>query len=178
MDIRRIEPNEIDAVLEVFANNFFGDRYYKGWYKDKKEMMDDFREVMEWTLENGWNMGAYEEGSLVGMALTFPLGKLDDHMFGEFFGTEGELHDLMKRHLDSTYIFAVCVNEENRCKGIATELFGSILEEGTSYISDTTSEIGQHMFGKRGFSLERMNTTDDFWHKAYRPALTGKETVA
>ena len=86
VEIRKIEPGEIDAVLEVFANNFFDDRYYQGWYKDKKEMMDDFREVMTWTLENGWNMGAYDGGNLVGMALTFPLRKLDDHMFGEFFG--------------------------------------------------------------------------------------------
>ena len=171
MDIRRIEAGEIDAVLKVFADNFFDDPYYRGWYDDKQAMMDDFREVMTWTLENGWNMGAYEKGYLVGIALTFPLQKLDNYMFGEFFGNEGELYNTMKNHLDSTYIFAICVNEENRRKGIATELFSSILEEGTSYISDTTSEIGQYMFGKRGFSLERMNATDDFWHTAYREAL-------
>ena len=171
MDIRKIEAGEIDAVLEVFANNFFDDPYYRGWYENKQAMMDDFREVMTWTLENGWNIGAYEDGYLIGIALTFPLQKLDNYMFGEFFGNEGELYDTMKNHLDSTYIFAICVNEENRHKGIATELFSSILEEGTSYVSDTTSEIGRHMFGKRGFSLERMNVTDDFWHTAYREAL-------
>ncbi len=178
MDIRRIEPNEIDAVLEVFADSFFDDQYYKGAYSDKQAMMDDFREVMTWTLENGWNMGSYENGYLIGMALTFPLRKLDDRMFGEFFGSEGVLHDTMRNSLDANFLFAMCVDEAHRGKGVANALFDSVLDEGVAYIGDTTSVMSRRMCEKRGFKTERFSETDDWWYKVYRPALVEQETMA
>ena len=177
MDIRKIEPGEIDAVLEVFANNFFDDRYYQGWYKDKKEMMDDFREVMTWTLENGWNMGAYEGGYLVGMALTFLLRKLDDYMFGEFFGNEGNLHDRMKEHIGCIYVFAVCVNEEHRHKGVATELFSSILDPCEEYVADTTNKIAKRMLEKRHFVFNRIEWDKDWWESAHRTKLYERDST-
>lgn len=179
MDIRKIEAGEIDAVLKVFADNFFDDPYYKGWYENKQAMMDDFREVMTWTLENGWNMGAYEGGYLVGMALTFPLRKLDDHMFEEFFGeleycpsgSPDGLYHCMKNHIDCIYIFAVCVNEGHRRKGVATELFASILDPCEEYIADTTNKIAKRMMEKRHFLFNRIKYDKDWWESAYRTKL-------
>ena len=185
MEIRRIETGEIDAVLEVFANNFFDNQYYKGMYKGKTEMMDDFRECMTWTLENGWNMGAYDGGNLVGMALTFPLRKLDDHMFKEFFGepeyspsgyADG-LYHRMKDHIDCIYIFAVCVNEEHRRKGIANELFSSILDPCEEYIADVTDKIARRMLGKRHFLFNRMKYNIDWWEEAYRTKLYERDAT-
>lgn len=169
--MRPIRLNELDAVLRMFAENFFDDVYYLGAYADKASMEDDFRECMTWILENGNNVGVYDRDSIIGMALSFPLDKLDDHMFGEFFGEEGVLYNEMKAHLDSTFLFAICIDHDYRGMFIGSRLFEAILDDDKSYIGDTTGIISLGMCQRRGFECKPFNENDSWWNRVYRPAL-------
>ena len=163
--------DDLDSSVGLFVECFFHDKYYDGMYPDEGSMRDDFRRYFAWMLENGCGIGAFHDGELVGETVSFPMRKLDEQMFIDFFGEEGCLHDEMSRHMDSVFLFDICVSERFRGNGVASRLFDMALTDGQSYIGDTTGDISREMCLRRGFKVEKMQDGNDWWHKVTKECV-------
>ena len=165
MKILPLNQGHLEQALALFAECFFHDPYYAGAYSCEAAMRGDFRECFSCMLDNGDSRGAFEGERLAGMAMTFPLDRLDGHMKKELFGTEGPLLDMVEEDPSRTYLVALCVEERSRRRGIASALFDSVLAPGVRYVGDVTSPVSLRMCEERGF---RTRAVDGIWTRAER----------
>lgn len=163
MEFLPLSRKHLKQALRLFSSCFFHNPYYEGMYPTRETMELDLTECFDWILQNGECHGALEENKLIGMTLTFPVSKLNSHMFDRFFGNEGVLCDLVKQHLNSVYLYAICVDESFRGQGIASKLFDQSIHPHVSYLGDVANDISLSMCKKRGFQVKSFENPKFPW---------------
>lgn len=163
MKLERLSTSDLEDAVSVFVDCMYHDLWYEGSYSSEDEMREDFSEYIGWLLRNGSGIGAWSGERLVGIALSFPLSKLDETMWSEWFGETGGLRQVMEEHSDHEYIFALCVEKEYRGGKIGSRLLDEVLDGKSLCIADTTGELSFHMLERRGFHQIYSEEDKEWW---------------
>lgn len=176
--IKRLDAKQCNAALELYAESCHNDRFFCKLFKTD----DCYADIKKYfytdvwtTIQVGNAYGAFAGKQLVGVLLGFDLQhwynsyrKEFDHVFN-FDNDEAsywfETVDTYFRTLDKRilYVYAICVDEQFRRKGVASMMIKELcsqFERNYSIVSDATNPVAMSMWFKNRFKEVRLGSKD------------------
>ena len=169
--IRKLVESDAKDAAILYAYVARYDAYFKRVFgKDSVEIevLRRFSPDVMNVIKFGDSYGAFIKDKLVGIIFSFNIMDWRNNHIAEYnhvFDNDDNfinsvLDFLHMQNTDISYVFAVGVDEQYRCKGIATSLIKTLCSEvGKRYtiISDATHQLAMPMWLSNGFTEELHN---------------------
>lgn len=165
---------EIRQVMDLFYDCFKDDPYYVeafgAWIADM--IYQDFGPVIEHIIRLGDSYGIKDGSDLIGFLIAFQYRKLkteDEVLFRKVFDDaesdgalpyQKEIHDVLDvLQRDTMYFISIAVREDQRRKGLATELVTYLLENYGEFniASDVSNVESLVIYDRLGFDLNEID---------------------
>jgi len=184
MTVRKLNGNDVGAVMELFCQCFKNDHYYAQLFTDEAtreaDMKKAFRGSIEYCLCFGECLGVYTDDALSAFLLTFDYNRskvVDRSVFLDIFGGDGkhmhslpyyeDIHKRLRQNDDILFLLSVAVSDELRGQGIASMLLDKLMAEHSEYsfAGDVSNDSSLGMYSKRGFDVISI---DEGYHLVYK----------
>lgn len=191
MQIRALQQDDLEAVLELFYRCFRRDHYYSQMFGktelSREKLLGAFEDSIGFCVGLGFSVGVVDEsGALAAFALMFDYrAAMEDHAdeFHRVFSTQKErvlpyydqLHGKIVRLTgDTLYLLSIAVAPEYQKQGMASSLVDHILavRSGFHIVSDVSNKGSLAIYRQRGFSVEEIDE-DYFYIEHLRDAPVG-----
>ena len=169
--IRKLEVDDAKSAAMLYAYTARYDKYFTEVFGSDSceiEILKKFSPDVMNAIKYGNCFGAFDKDKLVGLVLAFNLIDWRNNHREEYNHVFDSSDDFMKavteyfkqQHTDVTYVFAVCVEEQYRCQGIASSLIKNLCnlyDKDFTIVSDATHPQAMPMWLKNGFREEVCN---------------------
>lgn len=171
--LKHMSLDDKEQAELLYAYSASRDTYFLSLFNNEfteLKMIERFGADIENAIKYGKCFGCYDKDKLVGMLLGFSLFDWKNNRKQELsriFNADNEFVQNVTRFLngqncDIFYIFAICVAEEYRCRGIATMLIRQVCSElGQTYVfvSDALNKDAMPMWLSNGFKEVHLDNT-------------------
>lgn len=162
-----VEDAKSAALLYSYACRY--DKYFTEVFgKDsvEEEILHKFSPDVMNAIKYGDSYGAFNKGELVGLVLAFNItdwrhnhtAELKRIFDGSTVLLDSVTEFIKEQNTDILYVFAICVHDEQRCKGIAKTLIRNLCKQFDSkysIVSDAMHPTAMPMWLSNGFSEVR-----------------------
>lgn len=170
-NIRKLTVDDAKDAAVLYAYVVRYDDYFKrvfGKSSVELEVLRKFSPDVMNAIKYGQCYGAFVKGKLVGVLFSFNLIDWKNNHKQEynhvFDGDDNFINSVLEffsmQNTDVSYVFAVGVDEQFRCKGIATKLIKTLCKDyGDKFtiVSDATHKLAMPMWLSNGFREEVHN---------------------
>lgn len=175
--IKKIPVRDFNKVMDLFAESCRSDRFYRSVFHEDdcfSTIKQQFNMDVWRTLQYGEAVGAYVSKELIGVLLGVNLQVWEDkhrsdldHLFG--CSRTGQLEALLSygqySGCQTTYVYTICVDEQFRRRGIASELVKelcTLTKRESVVVSDTENLGAKELWLHSGFTFVDYTTEDDY----------------
>ena len=189
--IKKIDDKNIAEVISLLCLSFYNDTYFKKLFPNSatrmKDMGEQFKPCLFFSLRNGFSTGVFDKGKLVALSIAVDYSALckDKEIYKSTFMTDVideaypiklKLEEKMSKFTGNTlYHMLIAVDESYRKMGIATSFIDYMIKtygECYNIIADVSSEISLLIYKKRGFNIEEI---DEGYYFVSRESIKIKE---
>ena len=169
--IRKLTEQDIEATTRFYAESGkYVDYFQKMFGKTDctEDIYTNFKPDVAASIRTGMCLGLFKHGVMIGCVLSvdWHLYKQDhptlfDHMFYPQLETTKQMNEYIKDLNKGVYfIYAVLVEESNRCQGIGSQLiqkYTKQIDRNAAVVSDCVYEYAGSMWLKNGYKIAELS---------------------